>query len=138
MAVNAITVGPGSLTIGAAASLVTFSGQTTSCRLIPSVDQGDNIQVLSGESVAGDRTESWTLEGSFLQDFGATGSTWEKLFDMRGTTQVFEFIPNTAAGKKVLGSLIVEAVELGGDVGTKPTSDFTFTLVGSPVIEAVA
>lgn len=138
MAVNAITVGAGSLTIGAAASLVTFSGQTTSARLVPSVDQGDQILVLSGESVAGDRTESWTLEGTFLQDFGATASTWEKLFELRGQTHVFEYIPSTAAGKKITGSLIVEAVELGGDVGTKPTSDFEFALVGAPVIGAVA
>lgn len=138
MAVNAITVGAGSLSIGAALDLVNFSGQTTSVRLVPSVDQGDQILVLSGESVAGDRTESWTIEGTFLQDFGSAESTWEKLFALRGETHVFEFVPSTAAGKKISGSLIVEAVELGGDVGSKPTSDFEFQLVGSPVIGSVA
>jgi hypothetical protein len=137
MAVNTITMGPGSLTIGAAAALVNFSGQVTACRLVPSVDQGDNIAVLSGESVAGDRTESFTLEGTLLQDFGTTISTTEKLFSMRGQTHVFEFIPATAKGKKITGSLVVEAVEIGGDVNTKPTSDFTFVLVGAPVIAAV-
>jgi hypothetical protein len=137
MAVNTITVGAGSLTIGASTALVNFSGQVTSCRLVPSVDQGDNIAVLSGESVAGDRTESWTLEGTLLQDFGTANGTTEKLFTMRGATHVFEFIPNTAKGKKITGSLVVEAIEIGGDVNTKPTSDFTFTLVGTPVIAAV-
>ncbi|WP_431229328.1 hypothetical protein [Paenarthrobacter nicotinovorans] len=137
MAVNTITVGAGSLTIGATTALVNFSGQVTSCRLVPSVDQGDNIQVLSGESVAGDRTESFTLEGTLLQDFGTANGTTEKLFTMRGQTHVFEFIPNTAKGKKITGSLVAEAIEIGGDVSTKPTSDFSFVVVGTPVIAAV-
>lgn len=137
MAVNTITVGPGSLTIGASTALVNFSGQVTACRLVPSVDQGDNIAVLSGESVAGDRTESFTLEGTLLQDFGTANGTTEKLFTMRGQTHVFEFTPATAKGKKITGSLVVEAIEIGGDVNTKPTSDFTFVVVGSPVIAAV-
>lgn len=137
MAVNTITVGPGKLTIGASSDLTTFEGQVTSCRLVPSVDQGDNIAVLSGESVAGDRTESWSLEGTLLQDFGSTGSRTEWLFNNRGETHVFEFEPSTAAGKKFTGSLVVEAIEVGGDVNTKPTSDFNFKVIGSPVITAV-
>ncbi|UVJ37983.1 hypothetical protein [Arthrobacter sp. CJ23] len=132
MAVNTITIGAGSLTIGAAAALVNFSSQVTACRLVPSVDQGDNIATLSGESVAGDRTESFTLEGTLLQDFGTAAGTTEKLFTMRGQTHVFEFIPNTVKAKKITGSLVVEAIEIGGDVNTKPTSDFSFVLVGAP------
>lgn len=138
MAVNIITVGPGTLTVGAAGALTVFSSQVTSCKLVPSVDQGDSIRVLSGEQVAGERTESWTLEGSLLQDFGSAGSRTEWLFTNRGTTQVFEFVPATAAGKKITGSLVVEAIEIGGDVDAKPTSDFTWVLVGNPVIAAAA
>ena len=64
MAVETITVGAGQLTIGAEDALTNFSSQTTSVKLVPDVDQDDPIKVLSGESVAGDRTESFTLEGS--------------------------------------------------------------------------
>jgi len=137
MAVQTTTMGPGKLTIGASSSLTTFEGQVTSCRLVPSVDQGDAIYVLSGESVAGDRTESFTLEGTMLQDFGKTGSRLEWLFTNRGQTHVFSFEPNTAAGKRWTGSLVVEAIESGGDVNTKPTSDFSFVLVGAPAIVPV-
>jgi hypothetical protein len=136
MAVNTITVGAGKLTIGASTALQNFSSQVTACRLVPSVDQGDNIAVLSGESVAGDRTESFTLEGTILQDFGTSAGLTEWLFTNRGTTHVFEFVPNTAKAKAVKGSLVVEAVEIGGDVSTKPTSDFSFVVVGSPTIAA--
>lgn len=134
MAINTTTVGAGTLTVGAVAELTNFSGQVTSVRVIPSVDYGDQLRALSGEVVAGDRTESWTIEGTILQDLGATESTTEWLFEHRGESHVFEFVPNTAKGKKVVGTVTVEAIEVGGDVGTKPTSDFAWTLVGDPVI----
>lgn len=136
MAVNVLNIGAGELTIGASTDLTIFSGQVTACRLVPSVDQGDTITVLSGEKVAGDRTESFTLEGTLLQDLGATESTTEWLFENRGETHVFEFTPNTAKGKTITGSLVVEAIEIGGDVSTKATSDFTFIVVGDPAIVA--
>lgn len=137
MAVSTITVGAGTLTIGASSDLTNFSSQITSCRLVPSSDIGDTIYVLSGESVAGDFTESYTLEGTLLQDLGATSKT-EWLFNNAGETHVFEFVPNTTAGRTITGSLVVSAVDIGGDVRSKPTSDFSFTVIGKPVIGAVS
>lgn len=135
MAVATYTVGAGSLSIGAAGLLTTFGSQATNVRLVPKSDIGDTIYVLSGESVAGDFLETYTLEGTLLQDLGATAKT-EWLFEHSGETHVFEFIPNTVAARKITGSLVVTAVEIGGDVKTKPTSDFSFTVVGKPVIAA--
>lgn len=137
MPVEYITVGPGTLTIGASGSLQDFSAQATSVKLTPSVDNGDPINVLSGEQVAGDRSESFTLDGTFLQDLGADSLT-EWLFTNRGTEQPFVFVPSTAAGRQISGSLIVEAIDIGGDVKTKPTSDFSFVIVGAPAIAAVS
>lgn len=138
MAVKVLTVGPGVLTIGDSGSLTNFESQVTSCRLVPSVDNDDPINVLSGEQVAGDRTESFTLEGSILQDFGDVESTTEWLFTHRGETHPFKFIPATAKGKQVTGNLQVEAVEIGGDARSKPTSDFEFAVIGEPVIGTIA
>lgn len=132
MAVNTITIGAGTLTIGEAGSLKDFSAQVTSCTLTPSVDVGDPVNVLSGEQAPGDRSESWALSGSILQDLGATDSLVEWLFEHRGEQHPFEFVPSTSKGKRVSGELTVEAVAIGGDVKTKPTSDFEFTLVGEP------
>lgn len=136
MTVEYITVGPGTLEIGATGTSLDFSSQCTSCKLTPSVDNGDPINVLSGEQVAGDRSESFTLDGTFLQDLGATGTT-EWLFAHRGETMPFVYVPSTAAGRQIDGELVVEAVDIGGDVKTKPTSDFSFILVGAPTIGAV-
>lgn len=137
MAVKTITVGPGALTIGSDLNITNFESQVTGARLVPNVDTEDSINVLSGEQVAGDRSESFTLEGTLLQDFGATGSTTEWLYNHRGEEHPFSFTPSTAAGKKITGNLVVEAIEIGGDARTKPTSDFEFVVVGAPTIASV-
>lgn len=138
MAVKTLTMGPGTLTIGEVGTTQEFASQLTSCRFTPTADKGDPINVLSGEQVAGDRTESFTISGTLVQDFGdATGLT-EFCWTNRGVQLPFVFMPNTAAGRQVSGDLVVEAVEIGGDVKTKPTSDFTFDVVGTPQIGAAA
>ena len=137
MAVNVLTVGPGTLTIGADANLTNFESQCTSCKLSPSVESEDPINVLSGEQVPGDRTESFSLDGSFLQDFGSTGSVTEWLFTHRGEEHPFSFTPATSKGKKITGNLVVEAIDIGGDARTKPQSEFSFAVIGEPVIGSV-
>lgn len=138
MAVNITVVGPGKLTIGSDAAVSSFESQVTSAKLVPKVDNDDPINVLSGEQVAGDRTESFTLEGSVLQDFGAQDSRTEWLFNHRGETHPFTFVPNSSAGKRISGELQVEAVEIGGDARSKPQSDFEFQVIGTPVIATIA
>lgn len=134
MAVKTVTMGPGKLTIGSDLNITNFESQVTSVRLVPNVDSEDPVHVLSGESVAGDRAESFTLEGSMLQDFGSEDSTTEWLFNHRGEEHPFSFTPNSGKGRKVTGNLVVEAIEIGGDARTKPQSDFEFVVVGSPII----
>lgn len=136
MAVNTYTVGAGTFTIGAAGALTNLSSQVTSVKLVPSAETADSIFVLSGESVAGDYSETYTIEGTMLQDFGTAASKTEWLYNHSGETHVFEFDPATAGAMKITGSLVVTAIEIGGDVKTKPTSDFTFQCVGKPTIVA--
>ena len=80
MPVRQTKLGPGKLTItGAGAPGLThdLSSQVRKCQLVPSVKQDDPLTVLSGETVAGDRSESWALEGAILDDFGTADSTIE-------------------------------------------------------------
>lgn len=137
MAIKTVTVGPGKLTIGADADLTAFESQVTSCTLVPKVDNGDQIYVLSGEGVPGDRSEEWTLEGDVLQDFGHQDGRVEWLFAHRGQLHPFTYVPNSKLGRQITGTLQVEAVDIGGDVNSKPTSKFEFRLSGEPVIGAV-
>lgn len=137
MAVNTITVGPGTLTLGEVGTTTTFEGQVTSLRLVPNVETEDAINVLSGEQAPGDRSESFTLSGTLLQDLGALDSTTEFCFTNRGVQMPFVYVPSTAAAKQIEGQVVVEAIEIGGDAKTKPTSDFEWNLVGEPTITDV-
>lgn len=130
--VQTLTIGPGVLTIGADTDLQQFEQQATSCKVTPSVDKGDRVPVLAGVSVPGDRTESFTLNGTFLQDFGKDNSTTEWLWEHRGEVHPFTYTPNASNGRSITGRLTVEAIEIGGDAETKPTSDFEFELEAAP------
>lgn len=138
MTVNIATVGPGLLTIGSAAALTNFSSQMRSARIVPSVSVGDPIDVLSGETVPGDRTETFALVVSIQSDFGHNDSRVEWLWKERGKTHPFAYIPNNALGRRITGSIIVEPIEIGGDVKSKPAHEVTMQLVGAPVFDKPA
>lgn len=129
--------GPGKFVVGDTADLTAFDSQVISITLEPDVDTGDAQQVLSGETAPGDRTENWNLTGSLLNDFGATDSLVEYCFENRGTQQPFRFTPATATGKEITGTLTIEALAIGGDVGETPETDFEFALVGEPILGPV-
>lgn len=136
MAVSTVLVGPGILDIGETGSLTSLASQVTSCKLVPSVDREDPIPVLSGETVSGDRTESFTLQGTFLQDFGVGDqriSEWS--FTNRGKTFPFTYTPNNAADKSISGRITVEATDIGGDVKKKNTTDFEWEVLDPEIID---
>ena len=140
MTVRQTKLGPGRLTIsgpGVPGLSPDLSSQVRKSALVPKVKQDDPLPVLSGKSVPGDRSESWTLEGSLLDDFGTSGSTVEWCFTNRGQTLSFVFIPATANGKRVTGRAVVEATSIGGDVGKNNEVDFEFVVL-DPVIGTVA
>ena len=128
---KAHATGPGTLTFGATADKVDFSGQVSSTKIVPDSDADDAIDVLSGDQVPGEIRFSATLEATFLQDFDARGCiawSWENA----GETVEFEFIPATAHGARFTGSVVVQPMEVGGDVRKKNTSDIKWQTVGLP------
>lgn len=136
MPVQTVTVGPGLLNIGEAGDLKALASQVTSATLTPSVDREDPIPVLSGETVAGDRTESWTLNGEFLQDFGYGDLRLsEYCFTNRGKSMPFEYVPNNEGDKKIVGTLTVEAINIGGDVKTKGRAEFEWEVLDPEIAD---
>ena len=139
MPINRTKLGPGTLTLGAGAMEV--NAQLTSCAVVPAetVDTGDTIKVLSGETLAPDETATYayTLEGTFLQDLGAVSSVVDWSWANKGTPQVFTFTPNTAAGTVVDGTLVPVPLRIGGDeVDATMTADFTWRIQGEPAYTA--
>lgn len=128
---KAHSTGPGTLTFGADTAKVDFSGQVSSVKIAPDSDEDDAIDVLSGAQVPGAIRFSSTLEATFLQDFDARGCiaySWENA----GETVDFEFIPATAHGARFTGQVVVQPMEVGGDVRKKNTSDIKWQTVGLP------
>lgn len=133
MAVNTYKLGPGELTIGAVGSAQNISCQITKCSLTWDKDSGDAVVVLCGDTVPGDTTYAAKLSGTMYQDITATGYLqWS--WTHKGEEHPFSFIPNTVAGITVTGTLVVDPLDMGGDVATKPTSDFELDIVGDPVV----
>ena len=126
-------LGPGTLTLGSGPLDVSL--QVTSCKLVTSenVTRTEPVKVLGGEELPASESVSFsqTLGGSFLQDLSAAGVVqWSH--DNAGTDQDFTFIPNTARGRMVTGTLSPVPLDFGGDEveGAPMASDFTWRVTG--------
>lgn len=142
MPINTTKLGPGTLTLGAGA--IEVNAQLTSASVTPSesVETTDPIKVLSGETMEGDETATYTfvLDGTFLQDLGAVSSVVAWSWENMGTEQPFVFTPNTAAGVACSGTLVPVPLRIGGDeVDAGPmSSDFSWRIKGTPTLDTGA
>lgn len=129
MTVKADRLGPGHLTFGEVGSPKEFGSQVTKVELTPEFEDGDVINVLSGETLAEDDEETFKLTGEFYQEHTLTGLVaWCKTNS--GTVVPFTFIPDDASKLAARGQCKIRAVKLGGDVKKRNTTEFTFPGVG--------
>lgn len=134
MPINSYKLGPGVFTLGAGPLAV--ASQVTSLRVVPAeeVKSRDAIPVLSGEEIAAEEDASvrFTLEGTFLQDVGLAGVvdyTWSN----SGDEVEFSYVPNTVEAASVEGVVRLVPLVIGGtEVKARPTSDFTWRIIGTP------
>lgn len=135
MAIASVVTGPGTLTFSSPAG--TFSSQITSLKVTTSVKRGDALKVLSGEEIPPESNYSAQLEGSCLQDLTQNGFvefTWKNM----GKETSFVFEPNKALGAAVSGKVLIDPISIGGKVGERATSDFSFACVGMPKFDPKA
>jgi len=126
-------LGPGALAIGSVGSSVDFAPRCTSAKVTWKVDSSDDVQVLSGDTEAGDRTYTATLEATVYQDdlYAGAGGLVDWTWAHKGTQVPFTYTPYTG-GRAITGELIVDPLDVGGDVGKKNTSDVKWACVGEP------
>lgn len=124
---------PGVLTIGAVGAPLDFSGRCTSVKITWKVDTEDDEYVLSGEVLAGDRTYSATLEATVKQDDLTVGGLVEYSWSHKGQQVPFTFTPYDN-GRAITGQLIVDPLDVGGDVNMKNTADLSWACVGEPTL----
>jgi hypothetical protein len=109
-----------------------FACQATNVRVTPNYeDDGDALEVLCGDSLGVGKKESWVLAGTSIQDFDNPEGFLAYCFDERLTDVGFTWQANTTAPLWA-GMLTVIALEEGGDVNTRLTTDWEFAIIGTP------
>lgn len=128
MPINYARLGDGTLKIGDVGTELDISAQVVGCRLTSSVDTGDTLTMLSGDSLSSGMTTESVLEGTLVLD-PYTGGIGEYTWVNHGATKAFEFTPNTAAGMTVSGTLMVTRLDIGADEhGSLLQPDFSWSV----------
>lgn len=126
-------LGPGTLTFGESGEARQFAAHTTATSLVPSYSDGDVLNLLDGSQEREADEETWSLEGTIRQQLEADAlEDW--CLTNAGSEMTFTFKPVSSVTKSYTGKVTIRAVNIGGDVKTKNTSDFAFPLTGKPTI----
>jgi hypothetical protein len=116
-----------------------FACQASTVKVTPSHDNdGDRVETLCGESIPAGKKESWTLNGTSIQDFDDPEGFLAYCFENSMQTVPFEWVPNLTGAPTWAGSVVILALEEGGDVNTRLTTDWEFEIVGIPTRTAAA
>lgn len=132
MAITESRLKDGTLSIGSGTALE-FSCQVTNARINSSYDDdGDAVETLCGDQIpSGRKLSGRSLAGTFIQDWTAAAgdSITEYCYDHDLEELPFTYTPNVA-GPTLSGTARIEvpAETYGGDVNTRITSDFEWSL----------
>jgi hypothetical protein len=118
----------GTLTIDA----LPFASQATNVNLEPKTDEdGDRLEVLSGETVEPDDVTTWDLNITSVQDFDDPAGFIATCLDQAGEVVPFVWQPN-ATGVSYAGTIKLRPVAIGGDVATRLDTDASFPVITGP------
>lgn len=139
MPIKSYKLNKGTLTLGDAP--LDVSCQVTNVQVNPTenVDTEDAVHVLCGDVLPSSDTVdySFTVSGTVLQDLSAGGVidyTWQNA----GDEVAFTLTPDSTAAATVVGVCRLIPLVIGGDVPTRPTSDFEWVCIGTPAFTPAA
>lgn len=124
-------LGPGDLTVGAVGTPLDLSARCLKAQLSWKVDQSDDTVVLSGDTLAGDRTYTATLEATVQQGDLTVGDAIDYTWAHKGEQVPFTFTPHSG-GRSITGQVVIDPLDVGGDVNAKNTTDLKWACVGEP------
>ena len=117
----------------------TFACQATTVKVTPSYDDdGDAVETLCGDEIPAGKKEKWTLNGTSIQDFDDPEGFLAYCYENSLQTVTFEWTPNATGAPTWAGSVVIRALEEGGDVNTRLTTDWEFDVQGRPTRTAAA
>lgn len=133
MAVVESKLKAGKLLLGTAPG-VEYACQQTNVRIVPTHNEdGDEVETLCGDILTAATTTSWAMQGTSIQDWDTTGgvSFVQYSWQNDNVTVPFSWQPNAGAST-LTGNVTVRALEIGGDVNKRITTDFDWPLTGKP------
>jgi hypothetical protein len=134
MPIKSFTLNNGTLTVGVAP--LDVSCQLTNVQINPTenVTTEDAVHVLCGDVLPSSDTVDYafTLSGTALQDLSLGGFVDYSWTNM-GQEVPFTFTPDNDQDATWTGVMRVIPLQVGGDVPTRPTSDFEWVCIGTPV-----
>lgn len=128
----------GKLTLGGTGTPVTggvdFACQATNVRIVPTFnDESDAVETLCGDKLAPFTTTEWALQGTSIQDFDDPDGFIKYTWDNNLTSVPFSWQPNENA-TVFSGTVQVRALEVGGDVNSRITTDFDWPITDDPTV----
>jgi hypothetical protein len=137
--INESRVKSGTLTFGGSGGGTDVTGtafacQATTVKVTPSYDtDGDAVETLCGDNIPEGKKEKWTLNGTSIQDFDDPDGFLAYCFTNSLVTVAFEWAPNITGAPTWSGDVVIKALEEGGDVNKRITTDWEFDIVGRPL-----
>ena len=126
-------LGPGLLKIGTTGTEIDVSCLVNNAVISADKDEGDATTKLCGDVRPGSVTYTYSLSGNMDTDIADDAGIFALSQDAPGTQQSFTFTPSTEAGTSATGTLTIDPLDFGADeAGADLTSDFEFTIVGTP------
>ena len=124
-------LGPGVLAVGSAGTSLDISKRCKSATVKWSVKQEDDTPMLDGSTEPGDRTYTATLEAKVSQEDLVDGSLTRFTWDNKGLQLPATFTPYNGQAS-ITGQVVIDPLDVGGDVGVKNDSDIKWAFVGEP------
>jgi hypothetical protein len=127
-------LGPGVLEIGTTGTEIDVSCLVNNAVIAADKDESDSTTKLCGDVRAGTVTYTYALSGNMDTDIADDAGFFALSQSAPGSQQNFTFTPSSAAGTTATGTLVIDPLDFGADeAGADLTSDFEFTIVGTPV-----
>ena len=127
-----LSLGPGTLIFGEpSVDQLDISCQVTACKVTFASDKEDDLPTLCGGVISGEKVYTSKLEFSAAQDLEVNGMidwTWKHA----GKEVPFTFAPRNDETAAIKGTVVIDPVEIGGDVKKRNISEAEFDLVGMP------
>lgn len=132
--VTSSILGPGVLEFGDDPDTIDFSMQMTNVALIPSHEESDQTGTLGKPKRAADVKTTWVLGGTQVQDFEleATEGFSEYARVNNNQEKFWRFVPNDAYAIQYSGKAQIRAVQIGGEIDTELTADFSLPITEGP------